>query len=109
MGERARRQRASPDAVIEGVRAYKTPILEGEQPMKSIILAALVAAALPVAASTPPPGVDQRQAHPQHRTEQGAKAPESTQKGCARLAKAQGKQRKTSTEKHDHQKTPKAS
>ena len=71
--------------------------------MKSLIVPAILAAlALPAAAQTKAPSVDQRPASQQQRL-----GP-ATQKGCA--DKAQNRQgRKTYKEKHDNQKTPKAS
>ena len=71
--------------------------------MKSLIVPAILAAlALPAAAQTKAPSVDQRPASQQQRLGQ------ATQKGCA--DKAQNKQsRKIYKEKHDNQKTPKAS
>jgi hypothetical protein len=107
--------------------------------MKLTTLAALLtAAALPVAAQTATPGVDQRQANQEARIQQGVQSGQLTPKETAKLekgqakvqavenkakadgkvtsreraklAKAQNKQsRKIYKQKHDAQKSPKAS
>jgi tellurite resistance protein len=107
--------------------------------MKISTFAALVAAvALPAAAQTATPGVDQRQANQEARIQQGVKSGELTPKEAAKLEKGQAKvqaaedkakadgkvtpkeraklakkqnreSRKIYKEKHDVQKMPKAS
>lgn len=63
--------------------------------MKSTILAALVAAALPVAAQTPStPRVGERQANQEARIQQGVKSGELTPKETAKLEKGQDKVQK---------------
>ena len=60
--------------------------------MKTTLLAALVAAiALPVAAQTSTPRVDQRQANQEARIQQGVKSGELTPKETAKLEKGQAK------------------
>ena len=56
-----------------------------------IILAILAAAALPVAAQTSTPRVDQRQANQEARIQQGVQSGQLTPKEDAKLEKAQGK------------------
>jgi tellurite resistance protein len=60
--------------------------------MKVTTLAALLAAvALPVAAQTNTPGVDQRQANQEARIQQGVKSGQLTPKEAAKLEKGQAK------------------
>ena len=60
--------------------------------MKTTLLAALVAAiALPVAAQTSTPRVDQRQVNQEARIQQGVKSGELTPKETAKLEKGQAK------------------
>ena len=62
--------------------------------MKTTLLAALVAAiALPVAAQTSTPRVDQRQVNQEVRIQQGVKSGELTPKEAAKLEKGQAKVR----------------
>ena len=59
--------------------------------MKTMFLAALIAAALPVAAQTQTPVVDQRQANQQDRIQQGVQSGQLTPKETAKLEKGQAK------------------
>jgi hypothetical protein len=66
------------------------------------ILAILAAAALPVAAQTATPTVDQRQANQEARIQQGVRTGELTPKEAARLEKGQAKvQKKEAKAKSD--------
>jgi hypothetical protein len=59
--------------------------------MKITILAALLAAALPVAAQTSTPRVDQRQVNQEARIQQGVQSGQLTAKEAAKLEKGQAK------------------
>ena len=73
-----------------------------------IILAILAAAALPVAAQTETPRVDQRQANQEARIQQGVQSGQLTNKETARLEKGQAKVQKIETKaKADGQVTQK--
>src|ERR1700674_1013429 len=134
-----RRQRGGGSSVIGSVRRHDNPNLQGEQRMRITTLAALLAAAaLPVAAQTSTPGVDQRHANQEARIQQGVKSGELTPKEAAKLEKGQAKvqvaedkakadgkvtpkeraklarmqnkqSKKIYKQKHDEQKAPKAS
>ena len=73
-----------------------------------IILALLATAALPVAAQTATPRVDQRQANQEARIEQGVQSGELTKKETAKLEQGQAKVQKMETKaKADGQVTQK--
>jgi hypothetical protein len=59
--------------------------------MKHIVFAALVAAALPVAAQTSTPRIDQREVNQQGRIEQGINSGQLTPKETAKLEKGEAK------------------
>ena len=62
--------------------------------MKRIVFAAILAAALPLAAQTNTPRIDQREADQQSRIDQGVQSGQLTPKEAAQLEKGQAKVQK---------------